>query len=265
MSNWKRSAVILVACLVLPRWVGAAPVGPTTNRVDAFIDMGAGPYPSDQDVTTGGSRPWYQSPQVAGLFGGVPTAQQRSDFEQAVLQRVERTFQLGGVPLTATLDPNVPADHTLSVVSNTSGAAFPDAIGETVQGQSGFNFIDRTAASAQNVDQLEWLVAHNVSHELMLALGLGEDYDKSGNFIDARNANMSMMLDPKATFSRDASQALLNSGSLADGSSDPNAASAFTSIAPAAEMLAEPQPVPEPSTVAVWLAALALAVVARRS
>ena len=66
----------------------------------------------------------------------------------------------------------------------------------THMGGSGFSFIDQEAKSAQSLDQLEWIVAHNVSHELMLAFGVGENYDQTGNYIDARNANWSMMVAP---------------------------------------------------------------------
>src|SRR4029077_7279368 len=119
------------------------------------------------------------------------------------------TFQLSGVPIKLTDNPNVPAAHTLSVVSNTSSLAFPGAIGTTNLGSNGFTFIDPILTPAQSVGQLEWVVAHNVSHELMLAFGVGENYDKTGNYIDAPKANWAMLDSPSSTFSPAAAQALL--------------------------------------------------------
>ena len=44
----------------------------------------------------------------------------------------------------------------------------------TQVGGNGFSFIDQIAPSAHSLDQLEWIVAHNISHELMLAFGVPE-------------------------------------------------------------------------------------------
>ena len=107
----------------------------------------------------------------------------------------------------------------------------------TYVGGNGFSFIDQQAKAAQTVDQLEWIVAHNIAHELMLAFGVGENYDKSGKFIDARNAPWTMMLDPSATFCPDAATAL--NQALA-------AARVRPTPAPAAQVL-EAQTVPEPA------------------
>ena len=84
------------------------------------------------------------------------------------------------------------------------------AIGETDIGRNGFSFINQIAQSAQNVDQLEWIVAHNVSHELMLAFGVPEVHDQTGNYIDSTKANLAMMLSPTATFSQGAVTDLLS-------------------------------------------------------
>jgi len=120
-------------------------------------------------------------------------------------------------------------------------------------GGNGFDFIDDAAKAAKSVDQLKWIVAHNVSHELMLAFGVGEKYDKSGNFIDAEMANLSMMLSPTSTFSQGAANALLASRSPDN--------KVLVGSAFAQEFGA--QPVPEPSTIAVWTIA-ALGVVFAR-
>ena len=207
---------------------------------DAFVNMGSGPFPSASTLTTGGAQAWYNSPQVASLFGGQPTAQQQTNFENTVLQRVEQTFQLSGVPVNLTDNPNASAAHTLSLVSNTSGSV-GSVIGLTNVGGSGFSFVNQEAQSAQSVDQLEWIVAHNISHELMLAFGVPEKYDTTGNYIDARDANFSMMVNPNATFSQAAAQALV--------------AQSFTSTPPSAspgEQFVEAQTIPEPATIAVW-------------
>jgi hypothetical protein len=220
---------------------------PSSGPADAFLNLGTGPYPEEGLITTGGAQPWYNSPQLVNLFGGPPTAQQQRSFNDAVLQRVEQTFQLAGIPLTLTDNPNVPASHTLSIVSNSSSSAFPGAIGTTDVGSSGFTFIDPIARSAQSVDQLAWIVAHNVSHELMLAFGVPEKYDQTGNFIDATNANWSMITSPSATFSPAAAQALLAQLGANNTNSEHQQGAQYIG----------PQSVPEPATVALWMAALA--------
>lgn len=221
--------------------------------VDAFINMGTGPYPGDSLITTGGTQPWYDSTKLNSFFGGQPNAQQRADFAQAVIQDVQQTFQLSGVPVSLTGDPNVPAAHTLSLVSNTQAQLAPNAIGMTQMGASGFSFIDQIAGSAQNLTQLQWIVAHNISHELMLAFGVGEDHDTTGNYIDARDATWAMMTDPNATFSPSAVQDLLSK----------NFQSSTVPLSGQAAQVLDVQPVPEPTTLACWALAGTIAVVVR--
>jgi hypothetical protein len=210
---------------------------------DGFVNLGAGPFPNAGTITTGNAQSWYQSAAITGFFGGQPTAQQQTAFANTVMQRVEQTFQLSGVPVTLTDNPNATAAHTLSLVSNTAAQLLPPAIGMTYIGGNGFSFIDQEAKSAQSLDQLEWIVAHNLSHELMLAFGVGENYDQSGNFVDARNANLSMMLNPSATFSTAAAQALNQALQAANSTSSAPAQFAQT---------IDPKPVPEPQAVAIW-------------
>src|SRR5260370_29117619 len=124
-------------------------------------------------------------------------------------------------------------------VSNRASARVPHAAAAGTGG-SGFSFIERIAPSAQSLDQLEWIVAHNVSHELMLAFGVGENYDMSGNFVDATTANWDMITSPNATFSQGAAQALLSQNFL--NSNDPAGSQGA--------QLADPPPVPEPVTIA---------------
>jgi hypothetical protein len=222
--------------------------------VNAYINFGSGPYPEQAQITTGNAQAWYSSPQVAGLFGGSPTTSQQQSFTSAIIQRVEQTFSQSGVPITLTSDPTVPAGHALSVVSSASSLAFPGAIGTTNIGSNGFTFIDPIAKAAQSVDQLEWIVAHNVSHELMLAFGVGENYDKTGNFVDAPNASFAMMTNPNAAFSPAAAAALLS----ALGRNNTEATNQ-----PGPQML-DAQPVPEPATIALWVGTLAAVAFWRR-
>ena len=158
-------------------------------------------YPDASRITTGIAQPWYDSAQVASVFGGQPTAQQQQSFDAAIIQRVEQTFSLSGITLNLTDNPNVPAPIPSAWSRRPAARPSPGAIGTTEIGGNGFSFIDPIAQYAQSVNQLEWMVAHNISHELMLAFGVGENYDTTGNYIDARNANWSMITSPTATFS----------------------------------------------------------------
>jgi hypothetical protein len=171
--------------------------------------MTAGPYPSASGLTTGNAQPWYDSPSVIQAFGGVPSAQQQASFVQTVLQDVQHTYALSGMDPTLTTNPNVPAQHTISVVSGLSYAANSQAIGITDVGGNGFGFIDKLDY-ANNPTDLAWAVAHNVSHELMHAFGIGFHPD-SGNYVDAGTANWSTLIDPNTQFGPAATQLLLAS------------------------------------------------------
>jgi hypothetical protein len=222
----------------------------------AFINVGSGPYPLAAAITTGGAQPWYNSTQLTSLFGGQPTAQQIQSFDNAILQRVQQTFSQSGISVSLTENPNTPALHTVSLVSNTASATLSSAIGMTQVGGNGFSFIDQIAPSAHSLDQLEWIAAHNISHELMLAFGVPENFDKSGNFIDSKIADWAMMVNANSTFSPDASQAITQALS----SQTP---AGITDQLGAQEV--NPAPIPEPTTIAIWgLAAIALAISRRR-
>ena len=214
--------------------------------VDAYLNFGSGPYPEASYLTTGGAQSWYLSGAVDKLFGGTPNAQQQQAFVSTVAQRVEQTFQLSGVPLTLTTDPNTPAAHTMSIVSGTGSAITPGAIGETDIGRNGFNFIDQIAGAVQSVDQLEWVLAHNVSHELMLAFGVPEKFDQTGKFLDSTNVNMAMMTNPDATFSPAAAQAIDQALQAA------NPPGGATSSA----QYMQPLATPEPATLIAWCVGL---------
>jgi hypothetical protein len=239
--------------------VAPAPLAASASSpAQAFINVGNGPYPLAAAITTGGAQPWYNSTQLTNLFGGQPTAQQIQSFDNAILQRVQQTFSQSGISVSLTENPNSPALHTVSLVSNTGSATLPSAIGMTQVGGNGFSFIDQIAPSAHSLDQLEWIAAHNISHELMLAFGVPENFDKSGNFIDSKIADWAMMVNPNSTFSADASQAVTQA--LAS-SQNP---AGFTDQLGAQEV--NPAAIPEPATIATWgLAAIALAISRRRS
>lgn len=235
----------------------ADPIG-QTPAANAYLDLGQGPYTGAGLLASGTPQAWYDSPQVAQLFGGVPTAQQQQSFDETVLQRVQQTFQLSGISVSLTDNPSASAQHTMSLVSGASSMAYPGAIGTTDLGASGMSFIDPMAQAAQSVNQLEWIVAHNIAHELMLAFGVGENYDQTGNYIDARNANLSMLLNPDATFSAGAAKAIEAALGL----------NGFQQVLqPGAQAISPPVaavPAPEPATIAMWSLAAATAVVAAR-
>jgi hypothetical protein len=228
----------------------------SSGPVDAFINLGSGPYPQQSTITTGGALPWYQSTQITSLFGGQPTAQQIQSFDNGVLQRVQQTFSQSGISVSLTTDPTVAALHTLSLVSNTVSAPMASAIGMTQVGHNGFSFIDQIAPSAQSLDQLQWITAHNISHELMLAFGVPENYDQTGKFIDSTVANWSMMVSPNSTFSPAASQAIAQALAQQNngGSGYQLGAQELTSAA-----------VPEPATWAIWGLAVTAVVLWRRN
>jgi hypothetical protein len=217
----------------------AAPISSPT-AVNAYVNLGAGPFPDATQVTTGGAQAWYNSSEISQFFGGQPNAQQQQSFDNAILQDVQQAFSLSGVPLTLTDNPAVPAAHTLSLVSSTSSAAFPGAIGTSQIGGNGFSFIDAIAPYAQSLTQLEWIIAHNISHELMLTFGVGENYDTTGNYIDARMANWSMIINPNSTFSPAAAAALRSAMNPLP-----------TNFTVYAQMI-NPMSAPEPTTWALW-------------
>ena len=222
-----------------------SPAPVTSSPADAFINLGSGSYPQQSTITTGNALPWYDSSHITSFFGGNPTAQQIQSFDNTILQRVQQTFSLAGVNVTLTTNPNVAALHTLSLVSNTASASLSTAIGMTQVGHNGFSFIDQIAPSAQSLDQLEWIVAHNISHELMLAFGVPENYDQTGNYIDSKVANWSMMVSPTSTFSPAAAQAITQALAVQNGGGS------GTSFG-AQEFNTMPSAIPEPTTWALW-------------
>jgi hypothetical protein len=234
--------------------------------VDAFINLGQGPYAEASTITTGSPQPWYTSQTAVNAFGGAPTAAQQASFASQVLSDIQHTFSISGMNISLTDDPSKPALHSMSVVSGASYGPNPNAIGITDVGANGFGFIDKLNY-ATNPDQLAWAVAHNISHELMHALGVGTHPDASGQYLDSAVATWSMLTDPNTKFSP-AAVALMQSAN--NGAGIGSLGSELQKLAnhPAdchcrfcgmmhglgidgAQLLASA--VPEPSTVAVWI------------
>jgi hypothetical protein len=237
--------------------------GPT---YDGLVNLGAGPYPAAASLTTGNPQPWYTSPVVTQLFGGTPSAQQQADFTSAVLQRVEQTYQMSGLPVTLTGDPSLPAHHTLSVVSGLSYGPNADAVGITYQGGDGLSFIDKFGA-AGSVDELEWAVAHNVAHELMHAFG-GDHHDTTGTYLDAAVSPWSALVDPGTIFSPEAVQDMLSNDFRrdpglfygADAQMLKSGHAGQCSCASCQLLASGTASVPEPTTWAIWTLGLMAAV-----
>jgi hypothetical protein len=227
---------------------------PTTSApANAFINFGTASYPEVSQLTTGTPAPWYTSPSVTQVFGGnIPNAAQQTAFENQVLQDVQHTFNISGMNPNLTINPNVPSLHTLSVVSGVSYGPNSSAIGITDVGGSGFSFIDKLSY-ANNVTDLEWAVAHNISHELMHAFGIGYHPDQTGQYIDAGDASWSLLTSPNTKFSPLATQVISATGfGVNTGASS---ATGLEKIDGDQEILAAP--VPEPATFALWTFALA--------
>ncbi len=109
MAGWR----ILVLGVVLSITTASAAIADqisSSTPVDAFLNLGSSPYPEQSPITTGNAQPWYDSSQLTNFFGGQPTAQQQQSFDNAIMQDVQQSFSLSGVPLTLTDNPNVPAD-----------------------------------------------------------------------------------------------------------------------------------------------------------
>ena len=233
----------------------------SSSPYTAFVNFGNAPYAEASTLTTGNPQPWYTSPSVTQAFGGTPTAAQQASFTQTVLSDIQHTFQISGMNINLTTSPSAPAAHEISLVSGASYPSNPSAVGITDVGASGFGFIDRLAY-ATTPDQLAWAVAHNVSHELMHALGVATHPDQTGQYLDAATATWQMLTNPNTTFSPQAVKLMLTSSAGSGVSSaigaelmpsgaglNPNLIVKGTG-ADGALMLEAP--VPEPSTIALW-------------
>jgi PEP-CTERM motif len=238
----------------------AAPAAASTSGsggpADAYINFN-GPYPELGALTTGSAQPWYESPVVKTVFGRTPTLAQQTDFINQVFQDIQTTYQSSGINARLTLEPNVSAARTLSVVSGVHYDPIPGAIGITDVGHSGFSFIDNFSyARPGQVAQFAWAVAHNISHELMHAFGVAAHHDQTGNYLDAGSLSWTLLTDPDTRFSQAA---------IDDINTHLNGTAGQSGIG--AEQIDGDQvlvqPVPEPATIALW-ALGAAAIVALR-
>ena len=239
---------------------------PPQSAPTAYINFGTSPYANADSLTTGNPQSWTSSPAVVAAFGGTPNSGQQASFTQTVLADIQHTFQISGMNINLTTDPTAPAQHMMSVVSGASYPSNPNAIGITAVGSNGFGFIDKLAY-ANNPDQLAWAVAHNLSHELMHALGVASHPDTTGTYLDSATATWQMLTDSNAKFSPQAVQLMQSAlGSSGLGSitgaellslakHPQNCNCQFCQMMRAhgidgAQLLE--QPVPEPATVAIW-------------
>jgi len=233
---------------------------PTLGAMDAYLNFGPGPYSEASILTTGNPQPWFTSPVVKSFFGGAePNTQQQSDFANAVLRNVEHTFQLSGLQPRLTLDPSLRSSHTLSVVSGAEYGPNPNAIGITDVGHDGFGFIDKLSF-AKSLDELEWSVSHNISHELMHAFGVSGHDDTSGKFLDTATATWELLTSPDTRFSEEAI-AEMKATAFAPNSGSSRSQQGLH-IEGDLEILA--QPVPEPTTWAIWGVSATLLLVLKR-
>ncbi|MBI1323118.1 PEP-CTERM sorting domain-containing protein [bacterium] len=249
----------------------SAPPIVSKDRFDALIRMDAGPYPFADKLVTGQPAAWYASPVVQNIYGGTPTDEQKRTFENDVLQKVRETYSASGVNLNLTNDPSAAAARTISVVSGASYGGDANVAGITVMNGDGFSFIDKLDKAA-NVDDLEWAVARNVAHEMLHAFNVGH-HDTSGHYLDAAVANWDMLIDKNTKFSDSAIADLRTqiAGGIADSPvqgignfAQHIEASTTCAHCIAAQRLGaqsiDAQPVPEPATIALWLAGAGLLV-----
>ncbi len=244
MSTLPSLSPSVAPTLTMPSMGGAAAATPSVN---AFLNFGSGNYAEANTLTTGGASSWLNSPVVQHVFGGTPTAAQQAAFQNQVVQDVQHTYGLGGLSVSLTTNPGVSAAHMISVVSGTQYGPNPNAIGITDVGHNGFDFIDKFS-SAQNVSQLEWAVAHNISHELMHAFGIAIHHDQTGQYLDAASATWSQLTDPNFQFSAAAVADLATRNFNANGGS----LSSFGGQGIDGDQMITPSPVPEPASVALW-------------
>ncbi len=264
-----------------------SPASSGDHAYAAFINFGSSGFSEAQTLTSGTPSAWYTSPVVQQVFGGTPTAAQQSGFISEVLHTAQQTYAMSGLNVNLTVDPTQDYAHTMSVVSGASYNANPNAIGITDVGNDGFSFIDKFG-SAKNSDELAEAIGHNIAHELMHAFGIAQHPDQTGTYLDAATASWSILTNPNTMFSPQAAKLL----STMDFFSGPGKeftqgvggisglelltehhphfctcplCTALRKLKAAAAQAIGPDaaPVPEPTTLALWGLAGALAIAAR--
>lgn len=221
---------------------------PVVSQADAYLNFSTSSLPEASQLTVGTAQPWYTSPAVIKAFGGsTPTSDQQNQFLQEVKSGVEKTFAGIGLSPKITLDPSVPANHTMSIASGLSYGPNPNAIGITDIGHNGFGFIDKLNYASDSAS-LALAVAHNISHELMHAFGVANHPDTTGDYVDAATATWGLLTDPNATFSDAAKQALATTDIGVYSAISQGTQYELLNPDGAQEVLATP----EPTTVAGW-------------
>ncbi len=233
-----------------PAPIPTAPPSPPSTPPDAYLNFGTSPYPEQSTLTVGTALPWYDSASVAKAFGHTPDAQEQQNFISSVVADVQHTFTASGLTganaVTLTTDPNASALHTMSIASGLSYAPNPSAIGITDVGANGFSFIDKLSYAADPQD-LEWAVAHNITHELMHAFGVAVHHDQTGTYLDAATASWSLLTNPSS---------VLSPAAVADIVAHNVGRNGSTSSGVGGELLDGDQEilasVPEPTTIGLW-------------
>lgn len=225
-----------------------------------FINFGSSPYAEAASLVDGTPSPWYYSPAVTKVFGGVPDEARRVDFEQTVLANVEDTFRLSGLDLNLSTTPESPASPMISVVSGVSykDDKNGDIAGITYVNSSGFSFIDKLN-NAENPEQLALVLAHNVAHELMHTFGVYE-HTKTSEYLDGERGGWDLMTNPDTKFSPEAValmkpsiERLSDRGVTGDVAAQLLSEDEQAAMGPDFMTIAGSEaPVPEPSTIAVW-------------
>ena len=234
---------------------------PAPATPDAYINFGNGPFREAASLTTGNAQSFLSSPAFNHFFNaGGPSPTDVTNFESEVLATIKATYNNANLPINLTTDPNAHAAHTLSVVSGTSYAQNPGAIGITEVGSNGFSFIDKLAGT-QSVDQLAVAVGHNLSHELMHAFGIADHPEQSGPYVDAASTTLQALADPSTGFSQAAASLLSTLNFQAVGLS---LAAGAQRIDGDQLLVGSPSPVPEPSTLAAFVVLGGLVVARRR-
>jgi hypothetical protein len=239
---------------------GTPPVVSSQDRYDALIRMDGGPFPLSDKLVTGDSQAWYNSPVVQSLYGGMPSDSQKQTFENDVLDKVRSTYANSGISLNLTNDPTAAAARTISVVAGAGYGENDKVAGITVMNGDGFSFIDKLDKAA-SIDDLEWAVARNVAHEMLHAFNVGH-HDTSGNYLDAAVANWDMLIGPDTKFSDDAiadlrtqiAGGIIDSPIMGIGNFGQHVEGSVLCAHCLAAQTLDIQPVPEPTTIALWLA-----------
>lgn len=251
-----------------------ASASPPITHADAFLNFGTGSFSREQDLTAGDASSWFTGANVEHAFGGrQPDAAEQAEFSRKVLDEVNANFEASGIVPKITLDPNIKADHALSIVNGTAVGEDPATstiIGLTEVGGDGFSFLNHLG-TAKDSSELAVMLSRNITHELMHAFGVGSHPDQTGEYIDSAVAAPDLLtkdvarLSPEAVQRIIAADASFNDGTSAYSQSYPDGNPNHCSSCRRAAQVRAAQTVPEPTTVAFWgLAGVAVVAYRRR-